>query len=461
MLFSTPIFIFLFLPLVLLTYYLTPKKYRNLILLLSSLFFYTWGEQEFILLILASTLIDYSAGIIIGNGFRKTGLTLSIGFNLSALFYFKYSAFFVENLEFILNTIKKNNFNFDILISTALPLGISFYTFQTMSYTIDVYTNKIKPTKNIIDFATYVTLFPQLIAGPIIKYKDVSSQLKHRKESISLFNDGITRFIIGLGKKVLIANHVAFLADGIFNLPTNNLSMPLAWIGALAYTIQIYFDFSGYSDMAIGLAKMFGFTIPENFNYPYTAKSIQEFWRRWHISLSTWFKEYVYIPLGGNRTSTKRTLLNLSVVFLATGIWHGANWTFIVWGLTHGLLIVTEKLWLYKILSRHKLIAHTYTLLAVSIGWVIFRSPTLESSFEYIASMFSFDFALPLDILFYYINTETIIALVIGSILSFPVFNKLKPKNKYLRSSMILSIFILTIVYISIGSFNPFIYFNF
>lgn len=461
MLFSTLIFVFLFLPLVLLTYYIAPQKFRNLILLLASLFFYAWGEQEFVLLIIASTIIDFSAGIIIQKGYRKIGLWLSILFNISILIYFKYSAFFIENIMHLSSSVINAPLNLNKLATGILPLGISFYTFQTMSYTIDVYYKKIEPAKNIIDFGTYVTLFPQLIAGPIIKYKEISSQLTSRKENLTQFNEGIKRFIIGLAKKVLIANHVSILADGIFNLTNNSFSTPLAWIGAIAYTIQIYFDFSGYSDMAIGLAKMFGFNIPENFNYPYTSKSIQEFWRRWHISLSSWFKEYLYIPLGGNRKSGQRTYLNLFIVFIITGLWHGANWTFIFWGLAHGLLIITEKTFLSKWLSKSKTLAHIYTLLSIVFTWVIFRSNNLNNTFNYISNMLSFNFNLEYDILCYYTNTETIIALLAGIFFSTPIMKKVEIRNKYLKLFALISVFLLTISYISIGSYNPFIYFNF
>ena len=295
MLFNSPVFLFLFLPLTLGIYYLAPKRFRNLILLFASLFFYTWGEKELVVLILASTCIDYVAGILITKGYRKPGLYLSVFFNLGLLIVFKYLNFTVNNLKVFAEKFQIDSSFYDNYTDIILPLGISFYTFQTLSYTIDVYRGNVKATKNFIDFATYVTLFPQLIAGPIIKYKDVSEQLVSRYSNTIIFSEGIKRFIIGLAKKMLIANQCAFLADGIFNMPENELTTPLAWLGVIAYSLQIYYDFSGYSDMAIGLGKLFGFNFLENFNFPYIAKSIREFWQRWHISLSNWFKEYVYI----------------------------------------------------------------------------------------------------------------------------------------------------------------------
>lgn len=340
MLFSSPVFLFLFLPFTLFIYYLLPSRFKNLFLLLVSLFFYTWGEKELVALIIISTLVDYSCGLIIKNGRRKTGLALSIIFNVGLLAYFKYSDFVCTNIVDLLGLFSVSVDNAYAFSNIALPLGISFYTFQTMSYTIDVYRGEVEANSNIIDFATYVTLFPQLIAGPIVRYKSIKDQLSSRKVTTSLMSEGIERFVIGLTKKMLIANNCALLADNIFNLHGDDLSAGLAWLGVIAYSFQIYFDFSGYSDMAIGLGKLFGFNFPENFNYPYTARSIREFWKRWHMTLSSWFRDYLYIPLGGNQHGPTRTYINLFIVFLITGLWHGANWTFIIWGLFHGLNVL-------------------------------------------------------------------------------------------------------------------------
>ncbi len=301
MLFSSPIFLFLFLPITLILYFITPKKLKNFFLLITSLGFYTWGEKELVILIILSSIIDYSSGLIISNGKKKLGLLLSILFNLSILIYFKYSDFVFTNLTDLLQGFNISHLNASKFSNVVLPLGISFYTFQTMSYTIDVYRGTVKANRNFIDFATYVTLFPQLIAGPIVRYKEIENELTNRVVTTQLFANGIERFIIGLAKKMIIANNCAFLADGVFALPASEISPLTAWLGVIAYSFQIYFDFSGYSDMAIGLGKMFGFNFPENFNYPYISKSVREFWRRWHITLSNWFKDYLYISLGGNR----------------------------------------------------------------------------------------------------------------------------------------------------------------
>jgi len=475
MLFSSPVFLFLFLPLTLLIYYLAPKKLKNLILLVLSLGFYTWGEKELVLLIILSALIDYFAGLIISSGKRKIGLVLSIVFNLSILFYFKYSDFVFSNVIEVLQQLNVSSINANRFANVVLPLGISFYTFQTMSYTIDVYRGNVNANKNFIDFATYVTLFPQLIAGPIVRYSHIEKEIKNRKTTFPLFAEGVERFVIGLAKKMIIANNCAFLVDGIFNLPVDESSAFIAWLGAIAYSFQIYFDFSGYSDMAIGLGKMFGFNFPENFNYPYISKSIQEFWRRWHITLSSWFKDYLYISLGGNRKGNFRTYVNLLIVFFITGLWHGASWTFIIWGISHGLFLIIEKLGFNKLLQKAgKGVSIFYALFIVNITWPIFRSDTITEALHYIKMMFNFTTNTNYEYLRIYLSKETIIVLILALIFSTPIhrvfkdyLSKLKTdslKFKALQGLKIMSLFCLLFVsyiYIATDSYNPFIYFRF
>jgi len=473
MLFNSPIFLFLFLPITLLIYYLIPKKLKNLFLLLMSLGFYTWGEKELVVLIVLSAVVDYSAGRIIQAGKRKIGLVLSIIFNLGILMYFKYSDFVFNNLVTLLGNFNINNIDAYRFSNVILPLGISFYTFQTMSYTIDVYRGHVKANTNFINFATYVTLFPQLIAGPIVRYKEIETELTNRKTSVSLFAQGVERFSIGLAKKMIIANNCAFLADGIFNLPTNEMSAGLAWLGVIAYSFQIYFDFSGYSDMAIGLGKMFGFNFPENFNYPYISRSIREFWRRWHMTLSYWFRDYVYISLGGNKISNTRTYINLGIVFFVTGLWHGADWTFIVWGLFHGFFIVIERMGLKKTLDNvPKFLSHFYLLFIVSISWVFFRSDTLTEAFSFIKAMFSFEIATNFAFLNFYLSKETIFVLVVAVLFSTPIYKTINQYFAaksygnpnilaYTKSFGLLTLFIISCFYVATDSYNPFIYFRF
>lgn len=464
MLFSSTIFLFLFLPIVLGLYYILPNRFRNFLLLLASLFFYTWGEQKLVVLIVASTLVDYTAAIIIDKGFKKTGLYLSVLFNLSMLIYFKYASFAFENLNSLLEFLSIDTVKLDSLLYVSLPIGISFYTFQTMSYTIDVYRGNVKANYKLIDFACYVTLFPQLIAGPIIKYKEVEKQLVKRSFSLQQFSDGISRFIIGLAKKVIIANNCAFFVDAIFLLPVSELDLLTAWLGVIAFTIQVYFDFSGYSDMAIGLGKMFGFDFLENFNYPYISRSISEFWRRWHISLSSWFKDYVYIPLGGSRVSEIRTYVNLVSVFFITGLWHGSKWTYVLWGLTHGMFMLIEKAFLSKLLSKYKILSHCYMILALLVSFPIFRCESVPEAFSYIGKMFSFSFNSNIEYINFYFTTEVKLALFTGVIFSMPVFVFFEEKfltKPVVKKTFLISVFLLSIVYVSISTYNPFIYFRF
>lgn len=464
MLFTSPFFLYLFLPLVLLCYYLSPKKFKNFILAFFSLGFYAFGEHELVLLIILSAVIDYSCGLIIERGHKKIALATSIIFNIGILVYFKFSDFFFSNLVEVFHL---TSFQKHLFADVILPLGISFYTFQTMSYTIDVYRGQIKASKNFIDFLAYVTLFPQLIAGPIVRYKTIQKELIDKHLGYENFSQGIERFIIGLAKKVIIANQCAFVVDGIFSLSPNEMSALTGWIGVFMYSLQIYYDFSGYSDMAIGLGKMLGFNFPENFNFPYISKSIQEFWQRWHITLSTWFKDYLYIPLGGNRVSKYRNIFNLIIVFFVTGLWHGAQWTFVIWGLYHGGLILIEKLGLNKLLSKlPKMFSHIYFFLALNLSWVLFRSDTIADAKLYYQSMFNFDKTINTEFLNFYLTKEVYFVILLGILFSFPGVSNyfksvLNSKPRFLKPVTFITLFIIITFYISIENYNPFIYFRF
>jgi len=408
MIFSSQIFLFLFLPLVL-SLYLGLVVWRavapgtsvsllgNGVLLLASLVFYAWGETWFVAVMVGSILLDYTCGRLIARGWqrqdaglRKLGLVLSVAGNLGILCIWKYFDFFTSSLDRLCRLAGAPILEPDLL-GLALPMGISFFTLQSMSYTIDVYRNRVQATRNILHFATYVSLFPQLAAGPIVRYRDIEHQLTDRKVDLDGLAVGIGRFIVGLGKKVLIADSVGVVADQVWALDRGDLSAGLAWTGALCFTLQIYFDFSGYSDMAIGLGRMFGFRFRENFDYPYIAASIGEFWRRWHISLSTWFRDYLYVPLGGNRKGAGRTYVNLVVVFLLCGLWHGASWLFVAWGLYHGLFLVLERIGLKRLLARLPLpLRLIYTVLVIVVGWVLFRSASLERAGSMLQAMLGF-----------------------------------------------------------------------
>jgi len=456
MVFSSLIFIFRFLPIFLIIYFIAPKKYKNLIILIFSLFFYTFGEPKYFPLIIASILVDYFISISIENNFNnkvkcKILLMISIIFNIGLLFFFKYLNFFINNINLMFST----SFN---ELKLSLPLGISFYTFQTLSYTIDVFCGKVKAERNIVDFGAFVSLFPQLIAGPIVKYTDISKELKKRNHSLRNFEVGIEIFIIGLGKKVLLANNIGMLWTEVYSKDIHMISMPLAWIGILAFALQIYFDFSGYSSMAKGLGKIIGFDFPENFNFPYISRSISEFWRRWHITLGSWFKEYIYIPLGGNRVGKIALFLNLLLVWFLTGFWHGAEYNFILWGLYFFILIYMEKLFLIKFINKYKLFSHIYTIFFLLIGWVIFAIDNISLLFLYLKRMFSFNFTF--DWL-YYLNNYSIV-FILCFIFSTPVvltvYNKM---GKYVKSFIIITIFILCISYLVDSTYNPFLYFRF
>ena len=390
MVFSSLIFLFRFLPLILLIYYIVPGKFKNMILLSGSLVFYAWGEPKYVLIMIFSTLVNYIFGILIEDFKKKDKISASkymvvasVIVNLSVLGFFKYA-------DLLINTANKLTGSGFQLLEIALPVGVSFYTFQTMSYTIDVYRGNVAAQRNIITFGTYVTMFPQLIAGPIVKYKSVADELNNRKGNIDTFAEGIGRFITGLGKKVLLANNIGNLWDTIKAVNPENMSVLSAWLGIIAFTFQIYFDFSGYSDMAIGLGKMFGFNFEENFNYPYISKSVTEFFRRWHISLGTWFREYVYIPLGGNRCSTYKHIRNILVVWILTGLWHGASYNFMLWGLYYGVILILEKIFLKKYIDRlPAFIQHIYTLLIIITGWVIFSFEDMGQLGRYLKTMFN------------------------------------------------------------------------
>lgn len=470
MVFSTTIFLFLFLPIFLFIYFISPSKLKNIVLLFFSLVFYTWGEDKLVGLLLVSAIVDFSCGKIIENGHPKLGLFSSIIFNLLLLLSFKYLDFTFENFNYLMRFFEVDNPNILSLPGITLPIGISFYTFQTMSYTIDVYRKNVKASRNFLEFATYVTMFPQLVAGPIVRYSDVQKDLSNRKHTIEQIYSGLEKFIVGLIKKVLIANTFAVIADSIFDVAANDLSTPLAWLGVISYTFQIYFDFSGYSDMAIGLGRILGFNFPENFNFPYVAKSIRDFWRRWHISLSTWFRDYLYISLGGNRKGLYRTYINLLIVFFITGLWHGASWNFIIWGLFHGLFLILEKNTLGRLIGKlHPFIRHFYVILVVMIGWVFFRSDDLSYALAFLHQMFipsNGNVVMNEYLTFFHLDFSTLFFCLIAIIFSLPSHRYIK---KWLESKKIILInqlaliilLLVSITYLTADTYNPFIYFKF
>lgn len=473
MVFSSLLFMFRFLPAVLILYFAAPVKYRNIILFLFSLFFYAWGEPKYVLLMLCSITVDYLIGRRIER-FKNQGkkraarswLVLSLVYNLSVLGFFKYADFLIGSVNTVLGTAIP-------LPGVPLPIGISFFTFQTMSYTIDVYKGATAAQKNWMKYGTYVSMFPQLIAGPIVQYKTIAEQLEHRRETTDDFAEGIHRFMIGAGKKVLLANNIGVLWDTVSAMSAGTLPAATAWLGALAYTFQIYFDFSGYSDMAIGLGKMFGFHFLENFNYPYISGSITEFWRRWHISLSSWFREYVYIPLGGNRKGIAKQVRNIAVVWMLTGIWHGANWNFVLWGVYYGILLLLEKFVFAKALEKlPRLCRRVYTLFFVIIGWVIFAFDHMADGLLYLKTMFTgagCGFADSNTVYLLYNYAVLFVILILGS-------TQLPKKaadwcvKKAGEASWLMTaarmifyagIFLLTVAYLVDASYNPFLYFRF
>ncbi|OJE00816.1 acyltransferase [Bacillus cereus] len=464
MVFSNLVFLCLFLPAVLLIYYAVRKELQNIVLLFFSLVFYAWGEPIYVFLMLFSILVNYWFGILLGNsrftnGQRKLLLTFAIVMNIAILGYFKYANFLVDNINSILHT------NI-VLEKIPLPIGISFFTFHAMSYIIDIYKKKVDAQRNIFDLALYFTVFPQLVAGPIVRYNTISHQLHQRTVDADKFSEGVRRFIIGLGKKVLIANQLGVIADEIFSMNPSDMSVSLAWMGAIAYTLQIYFDFSGYSDMAIGLGKMFGFDFLENFNYPYISKSISEFWRRWHISLGSWFRDYVYIPLGGNRVTTWKVYRNLFIVWGLTGFWHGASWTFMIWGIYYGILIALEKAGLENLLQKlWSPLQHIYVMFFVIIGWVFFRADNFSYCFEFLKSMFGFNSPLTdINSYFYIMNYWGIFLLaIITAAPVFPWLQKMLSTKRFAVLSPVyyLSILVIVLVFLTNATYNPFIYFRF
>lgn len=473
MLFNSITFIFVFLPILLMLYYSTPSKFKNHVLLLFSLLFYAWGGFSYAIILVASILINYLfvKQIEKDKPCKKTWLIVSLIFNVLVIVIFKYLDFIFINLNF-LGTAISPGFSEIPLKHIVLPLGISFYTFQQMSLLWDVYRGENTEKTSLTNIALYISLFPQLIAGPIVRYNDIVEQIKERVSTYSLFRSGIQRFVLGLFKKVIIANTCGELADLIFTTPFETISTSTAWLGIIAYSFQIYFDFSGYSDMAIGLGRMFGFRILENFNFPYIAKSIQEFWRRWHISLSTWFRDYVYIPLGGNRKGPYKTYFNLITVFFLTGLWHGATWSFIIWGLFHGLFLIIERLGFSKILKRlPSVFQWMYMILVVMVGWVLFRVEAFPDAIAYIAKLFNVG-SVSNDSFLVYLNNERILVLLVAALSSSLFFFKVKSfldQKKLSQSNAYQSIldfgvvllFLISIVYINSGSYSPFIYFRF
>lgn len=474
MVFSSPIFLFLFLPIVWLLHLIVPGKWRNILLLLASLIFYSWGEPVFVLLMLISCLANYALARAMANkrnpdrpGSHKTILYLAVGFNIGLLSVFKYADFLIQSLNSI----------FSLSLSQPgipLPIGISFFTFQALSYVIDVYRQETPVQKRLDRLMLYISFFPQLIAGPIVKYHDIADQIEKRTITVHQTSEGIRRFIIGLGKKLLLANTFGSVADQVFALVPAELSFTVSWLGAICYLLQIYFDFSGYSDMAIGLGHIFGFTFKENFLYPYQAQSLQDFWRRWHVSLSTWFREYLYIPLGGNRKGKWRTGINRVIVFFFTGLWHGAGWTFVIWGLYHGFFLLLESYGLIRTNKLWRPLRHVYTILMVMVGFVLFRSDHLAQAGSFLRSMF-FSAAVSSEtatMLLQEVATPGfLILLPLALIMAMPVGPWLKDRLVLMKvphpvlewSTMLLSILILYLCLLSLSAanYNPFIYFRF
>ncbi|MBT4522313.1 MAG: MBOAT family protein [Halieaceae bacterium] len=478
MLFSSPVFLFAFLPLVLVLYYCSPLWLKNITLLLSSLLFYAWGEVFYVAIMVVSIASNYVFGRLIHITFTPTlkrlWLIAGVMVNVLLLMAFKYANFIADNANIVISWLGGEAV---LLEPVHLPLGISFFTFQALSYIVDVYRKQVPSQRNIFNLALYISLFPQLIAGPIVRYHDVSAQIDGRVHSIDKFSSGVRRFIYGLAKKMLVANPLGEVADIVFALPPGELAMPLAWIGILTYTLQIYFDFSGYSDMAIGLGRMFGFRFLENFNYPYVSRSVREFWRRWHISLSTWFRDYVYIALGGNRLSSSRVYANLLVVFVLTGFWHGASWNFLVWGLFHGTFLMLEHAGFSRVLEKMPDAArHLYLLAIVIVGWIFFRVDSLPQAVAFIGAMGDISSAgITPYRLAQVVSSEAILAFTVGALLSFPVFPWLTQRLHasvegnpasimFLRIPqfmMLGGLLFLAVLKMASSTYNPFIYFRF
>lgn len=465
MLFSSITFLYYFLPCVLILYFIAPRKLKNSVLLAVSLVFYAWGEPVYVLLMAVSIAMGYICGLAVerfrGKTLSKVFLAISVAISLGFLGYFKYADFFIENFNAATGLSVK-------LLNIALPIGISFYTFQLISYTIDVYRGE-KAQKNPINLAAYVTMFPQLIAGPIVRYADIARMLTERKHTLDAFSSGVTRFVFGLGKKILIANTLGELCD-VFKA-SDDKSVLFYWLYAVAYALHVYFDFSGYSDMAIGLGRMFGFDFMENFNYPFISSSAAEFWRRWHISLGSWFRDYVYIPMGGNKVSKPRWFFNILTVWFLTGFWHGAAWTFIVWGLFFAALLTLEKLCLNKILKKSKLVSHIYVIIAVLVSFVIFNAASLGEAGEYIGAMFGAGKVPAVSQEFFYYFKSYALTLAIAIVGATPIVKQAVLKIKENKTgNLVVSIaqpiavaalLVVMTAYLVDGSFNPFLYFRF
>lgn len=459
MVFSSSIFLFVFFPVLLFIYFFAANRYRNMVLLTASIIFYAWGEPKNILLMFLSIIVNYILGLLVGKNwkYKRIFLVIAVTYNLGMLFIFKY-------LNFVVNTINQIA-EIEIQIKEiALPIGISFYTFQIMSYVIDVYCGKVKVQKNLVNLALYIALFPQLIAGPIVRYIDIERQIIQRTTTWENARIGVVRFMMGFSKKVLIADQLSVLVEACFT--GNYPSIYTNWIGAVAYTLQIFFDFSGYSDMAIGLGKIFGFDFPENFNYPYISQSIQEFWRRWHITLSSWFRDYLYIPLGGSRAGRVRTYVNYVIVFFMTGLWHGASFNFIVWGLFYVVFLIVERLgWNNILKGLPKMIRHVYALFIIIIGWVLFRADTLTSAGHYIMGMFCFNGKDAANFT-YIMNRQLWFFMIVGILFSVPhpridkFFNR-SVATEIIREMLTVVIFIVAICYMVGSGFSPFLYFRF
>lgn len=483
MVFSSTLFLFFFLPIVLGGYYVVRKELRNFLLLLASLFFYAWGEHIFVLVMLTSITVNYGLGVWLAAAHHQRQVSaivaLAVLLNLGLLGWYKYANFFVENMNALLPLLGGSPVTF---IPVHLPIGISFLTFHALSYVIDVARREVPAQKNPLHLALYLALFPQLIAGPIVRYVDIAAQLTKRIVTLDGFALGVQRFIIGLGKKVLVANTMAVAADGIFAIPAQHLTAGLAWLGVVCYTLQIYFDFSGYSDMAIGLGHMFGFRFRENFQYPYIAQSIKEFWRRWHISLSTWFRDYLYIPLGGNQCGPLRTYSNLVIVFFLCGLWHGASWTFVAWGLFHGFFLVLERLGLEHLITACAVpLRHLYVMLVVMSGWVLFRADSLHQAMTFFTAMSGLGQGSGVDYhVWLYLDNKLLLVLVAGTIGSTPVLPFLQKVlthtalNSPPQWSSVIdgvatfgSVIGLSLIFfgatlaLAAGTHNPFIYFRF
>ena len=470
MVFSSSIFLFFFLPLVIAGYYLLGKNFRIYFLLFASLFFYTWGEPKYVLVMLLSILINYTSGLLINKStssqkkkLARIFLVFAVAGNLVVLFYFKYLNFSIDTVNRVFNT----GFVYRDIV---LPIGISFFTFQGMSYVIDLYRQKVSVQKNPAKLAFYISFFPQLIAGPIVRYSDIEKQIYERKESVENFISGAQRFIMGLAKKVIIANNMGYIADLIFVDPIMVDTAATAWLGIICYSFQIYFDFSGYSDMAIGLGKMFGFEFRENFNYPYISKTITEFWRRWHISLSSWFRDYVYIPLGGNRKGN--VYAHLLIVFVLTGFWHGASFHFLAWGLWHGFFLIIERLTGMRETRNNRLVPlrYAFTILIVVMGWVFFRSPGIHYALNYLGVMFGLvthqNSGLTIS---YFLSPKVLLVLGLAAVSSAPSAKLLKKFfrtnnsviHKLAANVLFLALFFVCIIFVNASSYNPFIYFRF